>query len=225
MSAAGQNTAVVSLGISCQSARQIRTHVELISSLIGEPVQHVSHFFDGLITPPEGLAKLLDDGFPLFTREQIEEGAGHPTWHPYGIRFFHHFRGEDGIADVNRYFENETSRFSYLKNRFLELRNAQHLLFVLSNSQNNLDEVAEETELGPFHFEQRHLEELKASLRAFFAKDCDLLVVSHEEKVVDVEYDHLHILEPDSSEWTGDKRQWAEVFRKHLTIHETLNFV
>ncbi|WP_102868457.1 hypothetical protein [Pseudovibrio exalbescens] len=225
MSAAGKSTAVVSLGISCQSARQIRTHTELISSLLGEPVEHTSHFFDGLVTPPLGLAKLLDDGFPLFSRESLEDGPGHPTWQPYGIRFLHHFRGEEGVADIDAYFDNEVSRFTYLRRRFLQLRDAENLLFVISNSQNNLDEVAQETAMETIEFDQGQLETLKGSLARFFGRHWPLVVVTHEERVQDVSHDALHILQPDSTEWTGDKQQWADVFRRHLTLHESARFV
>ncbi|TWI87553.1 hypothetical protein JM93_02119 [Roseibium hamelinense] len=130
MSAGGENTAIVSLGMSCQSARQIRKSIDVLSASLGEQVKPDRSFFDGLIAPITGMCRLFEDGFPIFSREQIIPGPGEPTWQPYGIRFLHHFRDEAGTADVLVQFEENLSRFSYLRQKFLRLRDRARVIFL-----------------------------------------------------------------------------------------------
>ncbi len=217
MSAGSETTAIISLGISCQSARQIRSSIEILSDALGETFEPERHFFDGLISPVAGLASLFEDGFPLFTREDIIPGPGHPTWKPYGLRFLHHFRSEPGgVPDIDRHFAEDLSRFSYLRSKFVKLAQRQRIVFVISNSQNNLDEVARQTGLEDLQFRKSELERLQRAVDRFFDRSCEYLIVSHAERHGDVDLPELTIMETDDSEWTGDKTQWRALFQSYL---------
>lgn len=215
MSAGSPSTAFVSLGMSCQSARQIRTSVEVLSAALGEPVEPERHFFDGLISPIAGLAQLFEDGFPIFSREQIVPGPGHPTWQPYGLRFLHHFRDETA-ADIDKHFEEDLSRFTYLRNKFCALKDRPRVVFVISNSQNNLIEVAEETAIDRIDFDHAELVRLQAAVDAFFARKFEYLIVSHPDRHGHVRLPTLKIMKADDSDWTGDKAQWRALFMDYL---------
>ncbi len=217
MSAGSRHTAFVGLGMSCQSACQIRKSVEVLSAALGETVRPERHFFDGLISPVDGLARLFEDGFPIFGRETIEPGPGHPVWQPYGFRFLHHFRGEDNKADIDRYFAQDMSRFSYLRQKFLKLRERRRVVFVISNSQNNLDQVAVETGLERIAFDNAELDRLQKAVDGFFGRSLEYLVVTHTGRHRGISRPDLRILEADESEWIGDKRQWRSVFREYLS--------
>ncbi|WP_417685568.1 hypothetical protein [Roseibium sp.] len=217
MSVGSPNTAIVSLGMSCQSARQIRSSVEIMSDALAEEFVPERHFFDGLISPIAGMAQLFEDGFPIFKRGDITPGPGHPTWQPYGIRFLHHFRAEPGgNADIAAHFDEDLSRFSYLRDKFVALKKRHRVVFVISNSQNNLDEVARDTGIERLHFDRGELERLQKAVDAFMGRACEYLVVSHPKRHGGVELPHLAILEADDSEWTGDKKQWRKLFRRYL---------
>ncbi|MBO0345829.1 hypothetical protein J0X15_11415 [Roseibium sp. CAU 1637] len=217
MSAGSDTTAIVSLGMSCQSARQIRTSIEVLSEVLAQAFQPERHFFDGLVAPVAGLAQLFEDGFPLFDRVAIVDGPGHPTWNPYEIRFLHHFRPEpEAAADIDGWFENELSRFTHLRAKFERLRQRERLIFVISNSQNNLDLVARDTGIEKLDFDADELKRLQVAVDGFFGRACEYLVVSHPERHGGTELPELRILQADDSEWTGDKRQWRELFRDYL---------
>ena len=216
MSAQSGATAIVSLGMSCQSSRQIRTHVETFSELLDQTFEPTRHFFDGLISPIPGLAALFEEGFPLFSRDSIQPGPGYPTWMPYGIRFLHHFREEEGAPDIDRFFECERSRFGYLRAKFMRLAEAERLIFVISNSQNNLSEVAFQSQIPCIAFNQSQLERLMKAVDNFLDRRCEYLVVSHPERHGGVRDADIHVMKADESEWTGDKTQWRSLFQSYF---------
>lgn len=217
MSAGSSNTAVISLGMSCQTARQIGSNSDVLNDVLGGTFEPERHFFDGLISPVSGMAQLFEDGFPLFGREDLVSGPGHPTWQPYGIRFLHHFRSEpDGAADIERHFEEDLSRFTYLRSKFCSLADRKRLVFVISNSQNNLDEVARDTGIARLAFDRDELVRLQAAVDRFLARPCEYLIVSHPERHGGLDLPELEVLCADDTEWTGDKTQWRHLLRNRL---------
>lgn len=224
VSAGSSHTAIVSLGMSCQSSRQIRTSLDVLSAALGEPIERERHFFDGLIAPVGGIAALFENDFPLFTRDEIEPGPGHPTWQPYGIRFLHHFREEDEDADIDAHIDEELSRFGYLREKFADLTNRRRVVFVISNSQNNLTEVADETEMGSIAFHPGELSRLQKAVDRFLGRACEYLVVSYPDRHGGISHPELTVLEPDDSEWTGDKAQWRALFQDYFDRSKLLSF-
>ncbi|MBD8892931.1 hypothetical protein [Roseibium litorale] len=224
MSAGSPHTAIVSLGMSCQSARQIRTSLEILSEALGETLEPERHFFDGLISPVAGMAQLFEDGFPIFRREDIADGPGHPTWQPYGLRFLHHFREEGQAADIDAHFAGDLSRFTYLRGKFKALADRPRVVFVISNSQNNLSEVAEETDIEDLTFVEEDLLRLQRAVDLWLGRPCEYLIVSHPERHGGISLPELTILDPDDSEWTGDKRQWRSLFRDYLSRPSVMPF-
>ncbi|WP_150524690.1 hypothetical protein [Roseibium sediminis] len=216
MSAQSGSTAIVSLGMSCQSSRQIRTHVDTFSGLLDQTFEPTRHFFDGLISPISGLADLFCDGFQLFTRDSIRPGPGCPTWMPYGIRFLHHFREADMPPDIDRFFEREHSKFGYLREKFIGLSEVERVIFVISNSQNNLSDVAFETEMACIKFNQSQLERLMKAVDNFLDRQCEYLIVSHPDRHGGVLDENIHVMKADESEWTGDKTQWRALFQSYF---------
>ncbi|MEJ8473585.1 hypothetical protein [Roseibium algae] len=202
--------------MSCQSARQIRSSVDVLGAALGEDIAPERHFFDGLIAPISGLAQLFEDGFPMFSREDIVEGPGHPTWQPYGIRFLHHFREEGSEADIDTHFAEDFSRFSHMREKFDKLSQRSRVVFVISNSQNNLDEVAADTGIDTLNFEKDELVRLQRAVDLWLGRGCEYLIVSHPERHGDTRLPELVILEADDSEWTGDKAQWRTLFDAYL---------
>lgn len=216
MSAEGHSTAIVSLGISCQSARQIRTHAEEIGHQLGENIQPARHFFDGLIAPVPGVARLFEDGFPLFGPGNIRMGPHHPVWHPYDIHFLHHFRDEAGAVDIAGRMSEELSRFGHMRGKLQRLSRFERLVFVLSNSQNNLTMVQEETGLTDLHFEASAVGRLRHAVEQYLGRPCEFILVSLDGRHAGDLADEVHVLSPDDSEWTGDKGQWRALLLERL---------
>ncbi len=224
VSAGSSHTAIVSLGMSCQSSRQIRTSLDTLSTALGETFERERHFFDGLIAPVDGMAALFEDDFPLFQRDQIEPGPGHPTWQPYGIRFLHHFRTDDEDADIDAHFDEERSRFGYMREKLADLANRRRVVFVISNSQNNLAEVAAETGMGSIAFKTGELNRLQTAVDRFLGRSCEYLVVSYPDRHGGITHPELTVLRPDDSEWTGDKAQWRALFQDYFGQPKRLSF-
>ncbi|GAA0779017.1 hypothetical protein E1180_19275 [Roseibium denhamense] len=216
MSIGDSQTAIISLGISCQSARQIRDCRQSVSGLLGADLQPERHFFDGLISPLGGLAQLFADGFPMFERDSLTAGPGHPTWNPYGFRFLHHFRDAFGRIDLEGSYRHEHGRFSHLKTKFDALRSRARIVFVISNSQNNLDEVGVETGVAGFDFRSGGIDHLQRAVDAYLGRSCEFLIVSYPERCGDLRHPNLYLLTRDQTEWVGDKAQWRAVFSAFL---------
>lgn len=224
MSVGGTQTAIVSLGMSCQSARQIRASIEVLNAALGEDLEPERHFFDGLISPINGLARLFEDGFPIFERSQIAPGPGHPTWQPYGIRFLHHFREEGGEADIDRHFQTDLARFTHLRNKFVRLGERKRIVFVISNSQNNLAQVAADTEMESITFDPQELRGLQHAVDRYLERSCEYLIVSHPNRHGGSTIPELKVLEADDSDWTGDKTQWRALFQEYLSRSSVIPF-
>src|SRR5690606_14164822 len=128
---------------------------------------------------------------------------GHPTWSAYAIRFLHHFRDDDG-ADVDRFFASDLSRFTHLRDKFLALAGVPRLVFVISNSQNNLTEVAAETALERIDFDHDEVCKLREAVQAFLGRSCEFILVSTPDRRGSLVDPDLHLVAPDDSEWTGD---------------------
>ena len=215
MSAEGDGWAVISLGISCQGARQIRKNLDLLSTLTGVEMRHSSHFFDSLIAPVDGISALLRDGFPMFDRADIADGPGHPTWQPYGLRFLHHFRDRTGVeADIDAYFARDQSKFAHLRYKLFALRDVPNLIFIVQNTQNNLATVAPGIGLASIAFDAGGVAGLGEAVAGFLGRPHPMIILSYPDRIGDLDPAAVHLLTPDDSEWEGDKVQWQSVFRR-----------
>ena len=92
MSVVGRNLGVISLGMSCQSALQIRDNVDVLKRVCGDETLTASGLpFDSIVCPPESAIKMLrtDTYFPPSSDDvTLFRGA---YWRDYNVYFRHEF--------------------------------------------------------------------------------------------------------------------------------------
>lgn len=243
MSAAGSNLAVVSLGVSCQSAMQIERHIARMPELAGVDVS--SALFDGFeksgfpfdwrIQPAGSFHKQATarQFFPstpedlVPRRGEIGETAP-PLWVGMDCHFWHDFGTKYPYWDVLDAWDKTQEKHIGRIAKFLEL-GAKRTIFVLSNTQNNLWRVSELTGLD-FSFDASAIKSVRSSLELLFPKhEIELVVVTTEERsssdrntwpaatfVIDQKD-----LGPDDV--AGDNRQWTEIFRAYFADYQARN--
>ena len=218
MSAMAARTAIVSLGCSCQTAIQINSHIEALSSVIGEPLMRASLPFDWLIAPPASVAGWLANGnkFPESHCEIVQ----HPNffWPRYGLHFWHEFTrgGEAALAET---FHQTSQKFAHTSAKLERACRAQRRLFVMSNTQNNLDVVRAVSPLMDFTFTAASLHSVVESVNGRFPGDNSFLFLSRSDRAtVDCLQCGLDVrlLAPDSSDVSGDPAQWARALSSAL---------
>ncbi|MEZ0170259.1 hypothetical protein [Microvirga sp. TS319] len=221
MSLIGTHTAVVSLGMSCQSAHQIRLHAKLISTCLrsGEALDASRLPFDWLICPPSSVLKILESGrfFPDH-RDALELDHA-PYWRDYHTYFWHDFLDEDRHYDLSLDFQGTRDKYERLAEKFRALSKMRRLVFVISNSQNNLDFVADRTQALTPGMSASHIEELCDATDQFFGRRCEYLVVSYADRL-DRRPARRNVkvypIGKDPSEWRGEPDTWARVFTEYF---------
>ncbi len=211
--------AVVSLGMSCQTAHQLRFNQPFLEDLGIGPEAIPANYFDWLICPPDSAARLLADGLPRFERKDIVLKS-QPFWETYRFYFWHEFRHRE-VIDVDTYFEIGRQKFDYLRERFLRLHLYRRLVFVLSNTQGNLPDVRAETGELDFMLDDRKIQALKNALEAYLGRSADFLVVTSKQRFegpVGSGYD-IEFFAEDTSEWKGDKVAWRRCLRRYFIKH------
>jgi len=217
MSAYGTRTAVISLGVSCQTSWQIDRNLGLLSDLVGEPLHRASSPFDWLIMPPMSFASWMRslDCFPA----SADDIVAHPNfyWPEHNLHFWHEFT-RDGVVALHETFDDTRSKFEYLFRRFLTLRGFSRCVFFVSNTQSNLDVVRCVSPRMDFRFTHATMAAVVAAVRAGVGPMSEVHFVTRHDGA-DVDPDpafNIHRLGRDAPEVLGDDEAWADVFRAAL---------
>jgi hypothetical protein len=227
MSLLGSKVGVISLGMSCQSSHQIELHARLIAELAGDRSAKVSRFpFDNIICSPQAAGRMLqaDRFYPQAPEElAVSESGGY--WREMDAHYWHEFRPiRSGILrrkkmDPAASFKRLTGKYGHTASKFRQLAGLPRLIFVISNSQNNLDMVARVTGNLDLVLDRSMINELADRTDAYFGRPCEYLFATYPDRVRGASQRSnvsVHELSPDGSEWMGDPAQWAAVFRKAL---------
>lgn len=212
MSIIGAHSAVVSLGASCQTARQIRQHGTLLAQRLGEGLEARSFPFDWLFAPPEAVARMLRGGIgaPEVPAELIM--AQRPFWARHGIWLWH-----DPAEGVEEGFAEMHARMTRRWQRFLDLRRLRRRVFVVSNTQNNLHHVPHYAPQAiDFTLSARRMAALVAAVEGIFgAAGTEVMFVSYATRVTPDAARSAHrlaLITPDTSNHEGDDAQWGQAF-------------
>lgn len=212
-----KDIAIVSLGMSCQTAHQLRFNQPFLEDLGIGPEAIPANYFDWLICPPDSASRLLADGLPRFERKDIVLKS-QPFWETYRFYFWHEFRHHE-IIDVDAYFEIGQQKFDYLRERFSRLHLYRRLVFVLSNIQGNLPQVRAETGALDFMLDDLKIQSLIRALESYLGRPADFLVVTSKHRFegsVGSGYD-IEFFAEDTSEWKGDKIAWRRCLRRYFS--------
>ncbi|MGG5811885.1 hypothetical protein [Falsiroseomonas sp. CW058] len=219
MSLLGARSAVVSLGASCQTARQIRLHAPLLAERMGEALAPRSFPLDWMFAPPDAVARLLRSE----TRIPAEPGelvaAQRPFWPRHGVWLWHDPMEGDGAAGD---FAAMQARMARRWDRFVALRSLERRVFVLSNTQNNLARLPD---IAPqrldFRLDARRMRAVAGAVQALFgAEGTEVLFVAYASRLAPDARGcglPLAVLEPDTTDHEGDGAQWAAALGKLVT--------
>ena len=219
MSAVGDKAVVASLGMACQTSRQIRRHIRLLRDLTGDKsLKQSSLPFDWLICQPDSAARMLEDSsfFPNNADEIVYKG-GRPWWERYNAYFWHEFTRKHQAMPIHEGFQNAYEKYSYLAGKFASLRRVQQRIFVVSNTQNNLDKVEEWTGTVDRRLNQESLRRLANAVDAFMGNGSNTyVIVSYESRIklpVDLPRTKVCLIPEDTTEWEGSDDAWSGVFK------------
>jgi hypothetical protein len=228
MSLVGRKAAVVSLGMSCQSTLQIDDHADLIAKAIGDPELKPSSLpFDNIVCHPASAATILrTDTFfpPSADRLKLLRGA---LWAEHRVYFRHECTLRKsrpieylmGTVNLARGYRDLAGKFTHLADKFRRLAQLERLIFVISNTQNDLTEYRDEAGIDEI-VSMEAIEALCDATDGYFGRPCEYVFVTYEPRVAGASKRPglgVFKLVPDSSEWAGDHAQWAAVWTRYLS--------
>jgi hypothetical protein len=219
MALLGKDLAVASVGISCQTSFQIEANQTLIRKLSGAALEHHATPFDSIYCSARSAAIMIHDGIYYPTDAGELTGNKKPFWTSRGV-YFWHSKFDD--------FEKFTSRARHLDESWARIRDAQRRVFIISNNQNNITRSLIEADREPIECRLvwKDVFRLFGVLARRFGQ-VELHVVARPEgfeKLIST--DVLmpwadgripitpHKIPKDASQWAGDVRNWAEIFKR-----------
>ncbi len=227
MSLVGRKAAVVSLGMSCQTTLQIDDHAGLVAQAIGDPaLKPSSMLFDNIVCHPASAAKLLESGrFYPESKDELALYRG-AFWAGQGVYFRHEctLRKSRPIEylrnkiDMARGYRDLAGKFAHLSEKFRRLSELERLIFVISNSQNDLTEYQAEVGIDCV-VPMDAVQALCDACDRYFNRRCEYIFATYDDRTTGAaERLGLSVfkLTPDSSEWAGDHAQWEAIFTRYL---------
>lgn len=206
----GRRTAIIPLGVSCQTAHQIERAAPHIAEETGEIFTPESTPFDWRIVGVAGLGAMLLENNPYPASADELVGTKRPYWAKHRCHFWH-----DGAGN----FAEFTAKQAHLWNNWRWIGCYERKVFVLSNTQNNLAEKSRT--VGGFDYLIDPLElVMLASILAGLFERPELHVVTRKDLVTDLAQLApvarglkgvrlgVHLIETDASSWHGDDRLW-----------------
>lgn len=230
MSLVGQKAAVVSFGISCQTTLQVDDHVELIARALGDETLRKSSLpFDAVLTHPTATAQMLDaDTFYPASKHELVLYKG-AYWakqqayfrHECTLRKSHPFEYLRGKVNLDRGYRELASKFAHLSQKFRGLKELERLLFVVSNSQNDLPEMQAEmgNDAGASVISMESMQQLCDACDRYFDRPCEYILVTYPHlKTGTGNRRGLAVFEltPDATQWAGDHAQWRALWTDYF---------
>lgn len=227
MSALGRNVGIIGLGLSCQGSLQIRDNIDVLARVSGDDTLKASGMpFDSIICPPASAAKMLrnDTFFPRDNAEiQVFRGAFWKDYnvyfrHEYTLRKSHPFEYWRGKVNASRALRELTSKFGYMAEKFRNASRLDRLIFVISNTQNDLFEYKEEVGID-YGIAMKSIDDLCDECDRYFSRRCEYIFATYEDRVrgrSTRERLAVYRLVPDASVWGGDRQQWKDLFENYF---------
>jgi len=208
--------------MSCQTTWQIQANAPLLTALlqISGPFVQGGMPFDWLISPPASTTAMLGARslFPECPEDLKVNFA--PWWPTHNVYYWHDFKLPDGRYDLTSGFPQAIGKYQYLLDKFSGLASVERRVFVISNTQNNLEQVAQATGTISDRFAASDIIDLCAATDRFFAMPSEFIVVSYADRLdraIERGSVKTYQLLRDASEWQGDVSQWAKVFRDYFS--------
>jgi hypothetical protein len=232
MSADSRSLSIISLGVSCQTSFQIRHHAGLIGRLTGETIEiegeelEGSTFpFDWRIMAADAFCSMAEKGrfFPESPVELSNRIGQWPAnlparWDDNGSYFWHDFKLTPDTWNAEQTFDAIAAKYRYTIDKFLN--RTKRSVFILSNTQNNLEAAVSDVTGLDFDFDRRMIDRVKHSLEMLFPHlQIELIVVAARHRI---QGDHtkwpaqVYVIDQSNlapDDVVGDHAQWEAVFR------------
>ena len=211
---AGDGLAVVSVGTSCQTPRQLALY-----GAARADVTFVKNIYDWIAAPPDVAADWLDADLEGFTLDDLEVRRGHAWLKPRNLYAWHWFGKTQPTGpkklNIPLTIEREQAKFAHQTAIFRTLDPAR-TLFITANTQNNLEgDVYSEPEYHRIPFAAPDIDRLNRSLDSFFGAPCRMLTITYPDRCDAAlrrrakTCDLVAVLARDGTEWEGDDDAWA----------------
>lgn len=207
MALIGKRTAIVSVGMSCQTAFQIYENLEFLAVLVGEPLEKHATPFDWTICAVRDVAGMIRDGETYPTEISELSGNRRPLWARRRCWFWHRVFGTP-----EKFF----GQARYERERWDEIGERPNRHFFVSNTQNNLlrppfNKLGIDTTMT-----ETVVIDLSVSIRARFSGNSVLHAITHDINTKTEGHICFHRIAKDGSQWHGNKREWRQVFENAL---------
>ena len=209
----------MSLGLSCQTSRQIAGHVPLLRQLTGDDsLEKASLPFDWLISTARGLVGLIDEGtfFPE-TREAFCADQGRLRLRAHDVLYWHESRLFAGGSDPSS-SEDSKAKFQYTSGRFDRISKMDRVVAVMSDTQPNLPWKEEKWKIRLTDTSVEEADEARGALGKFLGRPVELLMVSRnprQDLSPRADFNYYHMI-PEKDGWAGNGRNWAAVFTDYF---------
>ncbi|SMF66085.1 hypothetical protein SAMN02982989_3437 [Xaviernesmea oryzae] len=214
MSLTGNNVAVLSIGMSCQTSHQIREHASLLREVTGDPSLKVKALpFDWLISQPTSTLSILQSVKRFPDLDELAMRQGKPYWPRHNVYFWHAFKNDEQQFDIPGTYNMVRETMLMRWERFSNAVIGRRLILVMSNTQNDLDGHCRAAGTMSSIFQMSKLNSIAREIRQILAPSAEIVVVSRRDRMLADEEPRgikLFYHQPDSSRWEGDNAQWAE---------------
>jgi hypothetical protein len=221
MSLRGTGTAFISIGIACQTARQLYENRRHLSSLVGEPLEYGSSFFNWLMVSADEVPRLLERMTAPIEAGSIGLPAGEKVPVLLGYRAWMFHDGPNATITRSR-LRQLVAKYEHLRQNFLDLcaRRTRH--FVLCNAQNNLaTEHPHLSDSMTIAFDDTLIARTRAAVDRLFPTGRNrLLVVARADRLERPMRRRVRVPAADATEWEGDGTAWAAVLSRHLRAEQ-----
>ena len=216
MSLQGKDTAFISLGIACQTSHQVTVNRELLSSLVGEPLDYRSAFFNWVMVSSNDIGRTLE----RLVAEPITAGSlripaargrcltlsGHKVW-------FWHEEPSDAVSAAKA--DAMASKYDHLRRNFLDLCRRPTRYFILCNAQNNCawlePHLAEGMHLA---IDDRVVRDVGRTLDRLFPRGRNRLVtIARRDRLAPRMREPVSLIDGDDSEWKGSADAWRRALQ------------
>ena len=211
MAILARGVAVVSVGIGCQGTHQIGEHGALIGEWAGATPKQRRTPLDWIVCPPKGVASMIRDWrfYPEDPAQIIKDET--PYWPQANCWYWHdeaHLTSGEFVSRQEHYLE-----------VLEQCRAMPRQIFVLSNTQRNLDEMARSVS-QPMNIvlHDEDVDAIDAALKSQFP-DPELWVLALKGRhALQRHQDNPRVLEfdPEPSKWKGDYGQWGAALTRML---------
>ena len=219
MALIGRNTAFIPIGISCQATLQLALNRHAISSLVGDPLEYRSAFFNWVMVSADDVVRVLERLTDrAITRASIRVPSAYwraNTLAGYRVWFWHEKPSHETSREMA---DGLASKYEHLRQNFLDLCSRPNRYFVLCNTQNNLSSQDPYVDEGmALIFDDHLIAEIRAALDRLFPIGTNrLLVVGRTDRLASAMREQVYVPPDDDTEWRGHNEAWSAIMASYL---------